>query len=340
MILLIVLIGLFFTFGPQAANFKTQPQAQGQSSDASVKELEEAASLTAAVVKLFAEAKYDEAFPLAKRALEIRERNLNVDDERVAAAAINLAEIYIVRNKFADAQRLFERALAIYEEKTSSELQLASVLDRLGVVYFNGLHYSDSEKALQRSLVIREKILGRESLVVADSLHKLAEFYRFRGEPKKAEPLYDRALMIMRKSLPLNDPATQRLTEHYSCLLHGTGQFDKLRLLGTKYVPDDVISRTDDALMSGVILNGKAIRLPKPVYPDEARRARVQGIVVIAVTIDERGKVVEAHDMCGTHPLLARVSIEAAYNAEFTPTKLSGQPVKVKGVITYNFVHQ
>jgi protein TonB len=40
------------------------------------------------------------------------------------------------------------------------------------------------------------------------------------------------------------------------------------------------------------------------------------------------------------HPLLQQAAVQAAYGARFSPTLLSGQPVKVTGVITYNFVAQ
>jgi protein TonB len=86
------------------------------------------------------------------------------------------------------------------------------------------------------------------------------------------------------------------------------------------------------------VLNGRAIKLPKPEYTRAARDDHAAGMVFVAVTIDERGNVIEAHDMCGSHKALAQSSIEAARRAKFTPTKLSGQPVKVTGIITYNFV--
>jgi hypothetical protein len=60
--------------------------------------------------------------------------------------------------------------------------------------------------------------------------------------------------------------------------------------------------------------------------------------VVIQVDIDETGKVTKARDMCKGIPLLSQVSVEAAMKARFTPTKLSGMPVKVTGLIKYNFV--
>ena len=93
------------------------------------------------------------------------------------------------------------------------------------------------------------------------------------------------------------------------------------------------------APISGGVLNGKAISLPKPAYPPIARQAHASGTVVVQVTIDENGSVISAHAVSG-HPLLQAVAVAAARGARFSPTKLSGQPVKVTGVITYVFQAQ
>ncbi|HEX6284573.1 MAG TPA: TonB family protein, partial [Pyrinomonadaceae bacterium] len=84
------------------------------------------------------------------------------------------------------------------------------------------------------------------------------------------------------------------------------------------------------APVSGGVLNGKAISLPKPQYPPIARAARASGTVVVQVLIDENGSVVSAKAVSG-HPLLQAVAVAAARQARFSPTKLSGQPVKVTG---------
>ena len=93
------------------------------------------------------------------------------------------------------------------------------------------------------------------------------------------------------------------------------------------------------APISGGVLNGKAINLPKPAYPPIARAAHASGTVVVQLLIDENGNVVSAHAVSG-HPLLQGAAVGAARQAKFSPTKLSGQPVKVTGVIQYNFVAQ
>ena len=91
--------------------------------------------------------------------------------------------------------------------------------------------------------------------------------------------------------------------------------------------------------ISGGVLNGRAISLPMPSYPPIARAAHASGTVIVQVLIDEDGKVTEAHAISG-HPLLRESAENAARNARFAPTQLSGQPVKVTGVITYQFVTQ
>lgn len=87
----------------------------------------------------------------------------------------------------------------------------------------------------------------------------------------------------------------------------------------------------------GGVLNGKARSLPKPPYPPAARAVRADGPVTIQVLIDEDGHVFSAEAISG-HPLLRSASRLAACESKFSPTLLSGNPVKVSGVITYNFV--
>lgn len=89
--------------------------------------------------------------------------------------------------------------------------------------------------------------------------------------------------------------------------------------------------------ISGGVLNGKATSLPKPPYPPAARAVRAGGSVSVQVLISESGSVISANAVSG-HPLLRSAAVQAARGARFSPTMLSGQPVKVSGVITYNFV--
>jgi len=89
--------------------------------------------------------------------------------------------------------------------------------------------------------------------------------------------------------------------------------------------------------ISGGVLNGKATDLPKPPYPSAARAVRASGAVNVKVTVDENGSVVSASAISG-HPLLRASAEQAARSAKFSPQILGGKPVKVSGIIVYNFV--
>ncbi|MFZ1700841.1 MAG: TonB family protein [Pyrinomonadaceae bacterium] len=84
------------------------------------------------------------------------------------------------------------------------------------------------------------------------------------------------------------------------------------------------------------VLNGTATSLPKPAYSAAAKAVSAQGRVNVQVMIDESGKVISANAVSG-HVLLRSAAEDAARRARFTPTLLSDIPVKVTGVITYNF---
>ena len=67
----------------------------------------ESVRLSLAATKLYNEGKFDEAFPLAKKALELREEVLGKDHGLVNVAALNLAEIQYSRRKFTESRSLF-----------------------------------------------------------------------------------------------------------------------------------------------------------------------------------------------------------------------------------------
>jgi outer membrane biosynthesis protein TonB len=107
-------------------------------------------------------------------------------------------------------------------------------------------------------------------------------------------------------------------------------------------------------IIKGGVLNGKAVSLPKPAYPEEANAAKLEGMARIKVVINEEGVVESAEPLYesikttkthsdGTkeeievpseYPILVEAAREAALHAKFSPTLLSGNPVKVEGVIT------
>lgn len=89
-------------------------------------------------------------------------------------------------------------------------------------------------------------------------------------------------------------------------------------------------------IVSNGVVNGKAVSLPKPTYPPAASAVNASGTVNVQVTIDESGNVISASAVSG-HALLRQSAEAAARSSKFAPTILAGQPMKVTGIIVYNF---
>ena len=103
-----------------------------------------------------------------------------------------------------------------------------------------------------------------------------------------------------------------------------------------KLAPTPEVKATPTRVSEGV-LQGGAIRRQKPIYPVSAKAIRASGPVQVIVTISEEGKVIEAYAASG-HPMLRAAAVEAARQWLFTPTTLSKVPVKVQGMLTFNFM--
>lgn len=101
--------------------------------------------------------------------------------------------------------------------------------------------------------------------------------------------------------------------------------------------PKPVASKAISDTVSERVLRGRAISAITPAYPEPARRAHIAGPVQIQVTISEDGRVIESVVLNG-HPLLRQAALMAARRWIFSPTLLNGLPVKVQGILTFNFI--
>ncbi len=302
-------------------------------------ELAEAARLTAEVVRLYGLQQYDEALALARRAVEIRERVLGGEHMLVANALNNLGAVLMQKDKDGEAARTLERALAIIEKNGAAGTELAADINNgLGLLGLESKNYKDAAGYFQRALAIREKARGASDPAVVPQLLNLTDSFFLIGDREKAHSSLERATWILNTAAPRLDLTTARKLQGYICLLKMEGEEELLREVEAAVVrlesPGHALSVRPTA---GGVLNGRAIRKPAPAYPPAARNARVAGTVVVRIMVDETGKVIKSEAICG-HSLLRKAAAEAASAARFTPTLLKGMPVKVTGVITYNFV--
>jgi TonB family protein len=166
-------------------------------------------------------------------------------------------------------------------------------------------------------------------------LYALGQFYRVRRDYDRALTSYKRSLMIYGRAKGVTATEFQRASTGFSCVGYESRNkaiFKEVEEIQKWFAPGLPIAPPEE------ILNGHALVLAKPDYPREARELNLQGIVVVRVEIDEKGNVTSAKDLCQGLPYLSESSIKAAFQARFSPTTVSGVPVKVRGVIVYNFV--
>ena len=124
------------------------------------------------------------------------------------------------RARYAEAEPLLERALAIYEQQLGPEHpSTATSLNNLAGLYRLQGKYPEAEPLLERALAIREQQLGPEHPDTATSLNNLASLYQAQGKYPEAEPLYQRALAIYTRAFGPKHPGTQTIQQNYARFL-------------------------------------------------------------------------------------------------------------------------
>ena len=85
--------------------------------------------------------------------------------------------------------------------------------------------------------------------------------------------------------------------------------------------------------------NASKVRDAAPAYPDIAKQARVQGIVILEAIIDPGGNVTNVR-VLRSIPLLDQAAIAAVKQWKYEPTLLNGVPVPIVMTVTVNFALQ
>lgn len=104
-----------------------------------------------------------------------------------------------------------------------------------------------------------------------------------------------------------------------------------------RYVCERELETPKELIISGGMIGSKATFLPQPIYPEEAKEKKISGRVNVIVLVDYDGAVISAKAVSGQKELF-ETAVQAAKEARFMPTIVSGKPVKLSGVLIYDFV--
>lgn len=320
--------------------FALSPASAQPAPSQSAQQAKDEVKLSADVAKLFNEGKFDEALPLARRLLSMREQVAGKDTLVVAAALNTIGMIYLKKEKYFDASPFFQRSLKITETiQGADSLSVSMILDRLALIsYFKG-DYDKTEEQYNRALAIREKLLGATNIEVLNSLSRLADFYQLRRDYKKAETYLQRIITV-KEGASVSPGSLAETIYQYACLkrkMNDQTSAESMEARAGSLLMSDAENALDVAPPDVGTVNGRALTLAKPAYPEQARATRETGDVEVQVVINEAGKVIRACAMTGSS-VFWRGSEAAAYRSVFSTTTLDGKPIKVTGIISYHYV--
>jgi TonB family protein len=293
--------------------------------------------LNATVLKLFAAGQYAEALPLAREALQLRERALGSEHEDLIPLITNLGEISYALKTLDDAEAFFRRAIALSEKAFGkNDVRLAPMWERLAFVEHDRKKDEAAETALSKALGIRENANGGQEPAIAQAAFNLGQLYQINHDYEKAAPLYARAIAIWENAGEAMRPKLLKALEADVLVLTALNKTEEVSKVQLRVAE----LSGKEAVVNGGVLNGKALALMTPSYPMAARSDRASGTVRVQVLIAEDGHVISAKaiDAGRMHPALITAAENAARKSRFSPTFFNGQPVKVNGIIIYNFV--
>ncbi|MEP7149360.1 MAG: tetratricopeptide repeat protein [Acidobacteriota bacterium] len=313
-----------------------QPQ---KVTDAEVRQLNDS------MLKSYTAGDFEKAYKAADRLVQMATQQFGKNSLATARALKNRGVIQNAKGDAEGAEKSFENAVSIYRNHENSLSKtdgsaFAELLENLGRVRARkGTLWA--EGIFKEALEWREKSNGPEAIETATPLANLGDIYFWKREYKKSAELFARSLANLAKSTkaPKEDIT---LVYYRTRCSYRKAKLDEdfvalTSLYGDAAEFSATVPRTARLINAGVV-NGKALYLAKPIYPDAARDARSEGTIQVDVLINETGSVISA---CAVETkqdvALIEVSERAAYKSRFSPTTLDGRPIKVSGRIVYSF---
>ena len=298
--------------------------------------LSEATLLNRRVLELHAAQRFEEAVPIAEQVIKMRREALGETNALVAEAISNLAALYVGKGDYERAETEYRKALILYDNAGGVNEHMGYVLDSLALLRWSRRDYNKAEEYAKRAIDLKEKLLGEQSPQLVESINHLIKIYESAGRSSQRIALMERVISIFERAKAVVDvPSLVR----YRCALFQTKETPEvvalIRRIETLMKWD---SSNSPATQVGV-LNGRALSLPRPEYPIDARAGGVSGQVVVEVEIDECGSVARVKVLSGPAPLRSACE-RSAKAARFSPTFVNGMPIRVTGVIQYHFVRQ
>lgn len=236
---------------------------------------------------------------------------------------------------------------ALPQEKPSAGGEEFKKLNQEVATLFQQGRIDEALALALRAVEVGEKEFGPEHRSTSNAIANLAIIHTQKKQTDKALPLFGRVLSIREKSAGPSTDFEKTAFEIYLCIFAAKAQGNPPKELAEVPARINEVMREDSIIAQGFappfakgeIGGGKAVHKPAPRYPDvrNAGGSRVSVTVPMRLEIDEGGNVTEVKALACNIEAFARSAEEAVRGAKFEPTVVRGKPVKVSGVLTYNY---
>jgi len=169
--------------------------------------------------------RYSEAIDFCQKALNLYRTLSDENDYSTIAASNNLALLFLRSGRLTETKALLQKTWSFLEQRSDYTLTLATVLNNLAWLYHSQGNYAAAEPLYQKSLAIREKVLGKNHPDVANSLNNLASLYSSQGKYAAAEPLYQKSLAIREKALGKDHSSFATSLNNLAVLYYELGKY-------------------------------------------------------------------------------------------------------------------
>lgn len=245
-LVLVVLLGLVLG---GVASPQTVPAPSGNT-------LAEAARMTTRASELFDRGLFDQAEPLFRQALAIREAQLTPDKALpIALSLMNLARTLRAQGRASDALPLDQRAQTLREQLAGPDsvpaalASAATAYDRVALA-----QYAEAESAFRHALQIYDKTPPPQPAPLAEALDGLGNLYHQMGRFREAGPLFERAQSLYEQQFGADSRQAANVLTNRGTLASGEGRYgDGESLLKRALGIDESVLGTDHPAVARVL---------------------------------------------------------------------------------------
>lgn len=176
---------------------------------------------------------WDEAEPLYRQALSLREEVLEPEDPKIAQSLYNLGELLRLKRNYVEAASLYRRARPIWEETLGPEdADVANTIDGLaGALHHSGGEFKAAGLLYDKALRIRQKVFGPDHPHVAYSLNNLGLYQMEAGRYEEAEASLSHALQIWKRALGQKHPEVATALYNLATVKHEKDEVEEAEKL-------------------------------------------------------------------------------------------------------------